>query len=68
MASTSATLLAFGTASPPQKKTDGPGPSDWRMPRVEAPCEVLRLRRRPLSDPGTFVPCGNRTVFGKQEL
>ena len=68
MASTSATLLAFGTASPPQKKTDGPGPSDWRMPRVEAPGEVLRLRRRPLSDPGTFVPCGNRTVFGKEAL
>src|SRR5215218_960460 len=41
MASTSATLLAFGTASPPQQKTDGPGPSDWRMPRVEAPLEVL---------------------------
>src|SRR5829696_9074573 len=52
MASTSATLLAFGTASPPQKKTDGPGPSDWRMPRVEAPCEVLRLRRRPCATRG----------------
>src|SRR5215210_4638281 len=41
MASTSATLLAFGTASPPQTKTDGPRPSAWRTPRVEAPLEVL---------------------------
>src|SRR5215207_10983558 len=56
MASTSATLLAFGTASPPQRKTDGPGPSDWRMPRVEAPSEVLACAGALLMDPG--LPSG----------
>src|SRR6266508_1175303 len=60
MASTSATLLALGTASPPNGKRTVRGPPAWRTPRMTHRGGA-RLRRRP---GGAFVPCGNRTVFG----
>src|SRR5215217_7821041 len=66
MASTSATLLAFGTASPPQTKNGRSETVRLAHATRGGTVLVLRLRRRPCPEPGAFVPCGNRTVFGNR--
>src|SRR4029453_2669409 len=64
MASTSATLLAFGTASPPQNEN---GRSE--TVRVAHATRGGTCWCSPAPAPWwAFVPCGNRTVFGNEAL
>jgi len=41
---------------------------DQAVGREDESGSGARLRRRPLRNPGTFVPCGNRTVSGNERL